>query len=165
MTTPIMTAEERSTLLRFISEYASDDQLITISNRIASNLDDKKTLLEWAKRVPYSATYAGELGTVKVAVAPQPPWAESADKAAKETSDALRANREVTPKEDLGPPCSKLGRNGQDILKFIETDGPVTIQNIRHALKLSESKIKPMLGLMLERGMIVWHDNNSWRVK
>jgi hypothetical protein len=116
-------------------------------------MEDAKTLAGWIKAMPVKKP----VNPIEISK-PEPPWAKSAQKAAEETSDALRR------KVDLGPPCSKLGSNGQQILAAIMV-APQSLAEIHRKLKLPESKIKPMLALLLERGQIEWHDHESWRAK
>jgi hypothetical protein len=139
---------ERQRILDFLTKHASDDILIAAMNRVVSNIEDTKVLMEWCN-------------TYKPSVVP--------------TSDLLKKDEperepaRETPvldnPEDLGPVPKKLGANGQAIEKLMAKEtSEWSVDGLKHRLKLPESKIKPMLALLLERGKIKRVGNFTYQI-
>lgn len=142
----MLSTSDRQLILKFLEQHADGDVLIQAANRVANNLDDVETLKKFMAAgrsvVPVSRDNA----------VPSAPVAEM---------------KAIDSPEDLGPAASKLGVNGQEIQKHMEKhrDSDWTVDGLCHALKLSAAKVKPMLGLLLEREIVVRVSNNTYQAK
>lgn len=138
----MMEPHVRVAVLQFLTDHASDDILIAAANRASNNIEDAKALMKYIAGMPKAAP-------------PEPTKFEDVKRA------VVPVDRENSV-PNLGEPASKLGKNGQDILAFINKHARVKeirLEEICSALKLPESKVKPMLGLLLQRKQIIM---NEW---
>lgn len=136
----MLTSTERRMLLEFLSKYADGDVLIQAANRVANNINDVDSLRKYIEAYKPTANpndYLSEKGkeTPYDGVKPVEPVAEA----------------EV---EDLGPVPKKLGINGQNIHKLMQKEQKTwTVAELAKKLGIPASKVKPMLALLLERGV------------
>lgn len=135
---------ERKSILTFLTKHASDDILIAAMNRVVSNIEDTKVLMEWCNTYKANVAPVGEPLDTDTVLPESKPFV--ADKP-----------------EDLGPAAKKLGVNGQAIQKYMEKHStmPHTIDVLKRDLKLSVAKIKPMLALLIERGLVI-RERDNW---
>lgn len=137
---------DRKMLLDFLAQHADGDVLIQAANRVANNIEDVETLKKFIAAgrsvVPVSRDNAN----------PPAPVAEV---------------KPIDNPEDLGPAASKLGANGQAIQHLMEKnrDKEWSAAGLAAELKLSPSKVKPMLALLLEREIIVRISNHTYQIK
>lgn len=157
--------EQRKQFIDFISKHACDDIIIQVMNRVTSNIEDTKTLEAFIKArssiVP-TADMLSAAGRASLA-AEKPKFSDGSEVDPKVYEKAVTT--ELQKRIDLGEPCKKLGKNGQDILTYLQQGKRGTIDHIRGTLKLPEAKIKPMLALLLARGQIQWVGGDSWEAK
>lgn len=145
----MLTSTERRMLLEFLSKYADGDVLIQAANRVANNINDVDSLRKYIEAYKPTANpndYLSEKGkeTPYDGMKPVEPVAEA----------------EV---EDLGPVPKKLGVNGQNILNLMTKEHiPWSVDALAKKLKISASKVKPMLALLLVRGKIARHGSTSY---
>lgn len=140
---------ERQRMLDFLTKYASDDIIIAAMNRTVSNIEDTKVLMEWCN-------------TYKPSVVPTSKSNEPEPQSEHEREPPTTT---LTNPEDLGPVPKKLGANGQAIEKLMAKEtSEWSVDGLKHRLKLPESKIKPMLALLLERGKIKRTTNYTYQI-
>ena len=149
---------DRKLLLDFLSKHADGDVLIQACNRVATNIEDVPNLKKFinayknAEVVPLSEVDRGNARD-----APTPDYVRS-------IPTGVTVDESV---EDLGPIPKKLGTNGQQIRTLLakHPDTDYTVDGISAAIKLVKGKVKPMLALLIERGMVQRTSHNTYRVK
>lgn len=132
----ILTTTERQKLLDFIGRHADGDILLQVANRILSNRETMK-----------------EVNAFKASPVPEV-------RAAHELTEAPEKHKD----EDLGPAPSKLGANGQRILKAMEDEKSFSVKDVIKMTGLPRSKITPQMALMLERKLIARITHDTYRV-
>lgn len=144
----MLNQDDRKTLIAFLNEHADGDVLVQAANRVATNLEDVQSLKKFISKLP--------------AAAPVPE--SNVDRGNARDGPAQREDDAV---EDLGPPCKKLGANGQAIQKLMEKDCEAdwSVDGLASKLKIIKSKIKPMLALLLERDIIIRATRSTYRIK
>lgn len=159
-----LTPKLRENILNFVKNNAGDDIIIAAGLRTMHNVEDAETLRTFINNFKPGLNPADYLGAKPSSTMTQ--YGEVEKAKTRDESPETPADLDIEY-EDLGPVPKKLGANGQAIEALMKkkSDHDFSVAGLRDTLKIPESKIKPMLALLLERNIIKRTGSATYQIK